>query len=341
MSHLDQQILHSFEIQLMLFILSAEQRIDISPILAGTGVSVNDLNEPAFRLTTEQELVIYTRIAKANRSASLGLRVGCKLSLANYGILGFSMMCAKTLGEAVRSIAQFSPLISWASSNTLTRVNDGDYDGYLLTIEPTVQHEQAIELEASSTFASLNRVLNDIASVPFSYQHIYLKHRASEEELRAYRQHFECAVTDNHDTYSAFIDNEIFEHKLPHAQPHYGALIKDLCKQEMANFNRGNIVDLIKRYIVNTDVQSLTMQSAADHVNLSTRQLRRRLADHHQSFQQLLDAHRTTQAKQYLSTTHLSVEAIGQQLGFSDARSFRAFFKRNTSLTPAQFRQSV
>ncbi|WP_369820722.1 helix-turn-helix domain-containing protein [Oleiphilus sp. HI0125] len=43
-------------------------------------------------------------------------------------------------------------------------------------------------------------------------------------------------------------------------------------------------------------------------------------------------------AKEKLSSSELPIELIADQLGFSDNSNFAKFFKRQTGLTPKQYR---
>ena len=109
---LQRQLLNSHEIRLMLRELEAAQGGSTRAILAGTGVSPRMLADPGQRLTLGQELEIYTRIAHCNTDPLLGFRVGLRLSLSSYGILGYAVMGTKTLNEALEMVTEFSPLIS-------------------------------------------------------------------------------------------------------------------------------------------------------------------------------------------------------------------------------------
>src|SRR5690606_2090003 len=45
-------------------------------------------------------------------------------------------------------------------------------------------------------------------------------------------------------------------------------------------------------------------------------------------------------SKELLSTTHLSVSEIAYQLGFEHPQSFHRVFKKSTSVSPGEFRES-
>lgn len=93
-------------------------------------------------------------------------------------------------------------------------------------------------------------------------------------------------------------------------------------------------------YIENRISRRVTAEETAQHFFMSTRHLNRRLLTTcGMTFGELSDRVRCDFAKQLLLHTDLSVEKIGEQVGFSDAGSFARFFKRMTDVPPSVFRK--
>jgi AraC-like DNA-binding protein len=92
----------------------------------------------------------------------------------------------------------------------------------------------------------------------------------------------------------------------------------------------------------NSDVQGLlTVQYIAAQMNLSPNYLSDLLRVHTgQNTQQHIHEKLIAKAKEKLSTTSLSVSEIAYALGFEHAQSFSTLFKKKTSLSPLEFRQS-
>jgi AraC family transcriptional activator of pobA len=59
-----------------------------------------------------------------------------------------------------------------------------------------------------------------------------------------------------------------------------------------------------------------------------------------QNAQQHIHEKLVEQAKEYLSTTSLSVAEIAYQLGFDYPQSFNKLFKKKTNVSPLAFRRS-
>ena len=79
-------------------------------------------------------------------------------------------------------------------------------------------------------------------------------------------------------------------------------------------------------------------EAIAEHLHMSTRNLRRKLEQEGTSFQKVLDDVRCELAKNYLSQTQLRLEDIAPLLGFSETSNLRRAFKKWTGQTPSEYR---
>lgn len=101
---------------------------------------------------------------------------------------------------------------------------------------------------------------------------------------------------------------------------------------------------LVEEYFDSNDSMQqelLTVQRMAELMNLSPNYLSDLLRMHTgQNTQQHIHERLIKKAKEKLSTTNLSVSEIAYALGFEHAQSFSTLFKKKTSLSPLEFRQS-
>nr|WP_068889758.1 helix-turn-helix transcriptional regulator [Pedobacter panaciterrae] len=85
----------------------------------------------------------------------------------------------------------------------------------------------------------------------------------------------------------------------------------------------------------------LTVEYLAQHLNVSPRYLSDMLRSlTGQNAQQHIHEKLIEKAKEFLSTSHLTVAEIAYQLGFEHPQSFSKIFKRKTNVTPLEFRAS-
>ena len=84
----------------------------------------------------------------------------------------------------------------------------------------------------------------------------------------------------------------------------------------------------------------LGLDETARALGLSTRTLKRRLAAEGTDFTPLLDEQRRHRALLLLRSADLSVEAVAEQVGYSDVANFTRAFRRWSGTTPTAYRRS-
>lgn len=115
--------------------------------------------------------------------------------------------------------------------------------------------------------------------------------------------------------------------------------------RKMANSDLSTQLEqLLNEYFEGEDtVQNglLTVEYLADKLNVSPRYLSDMLRTHTgQNAQQHIHDKLIEKAKEYLTSTNLSVSEIAYQLGFEHSQSFNKLFKKKTNQTPIEFKQS-
>ena len=91
-------------------------------------------------------------------------------------------------------------------------------------------------------------------------------------------------------------------------------------------------------YLVRVGFANASIEHLANELYLTSRTLRRKLADEKGSFQSIKDRVRLDQAITLLGQKKLSIHNISIELGFSDAPSFSRAFKNWTGVSPHTFR---
>lgn len=96
----------------------------------------------------------------------------------------------------------------------------------------------------------------------------------------------------------------------------------------------------VQKWIITNGTKSITINRLAIKANLSERQFKRRFKEvtgvTPLKFIQFV---RLSLAKSLLRTTNLTVESIGQKVGYEDVKFFRQIFKRENELSPLEYRK--
>lgn len=124
------------------------------------------------------------------------------------------------------------------------------------------------------------------------------------------------------------------------------ATVVGLCDHLMDELKLGaGVAGKVRRVLLTNLMRPLNFAQIAHDVNMGERTLRRKLREEGTSFRELVDQLRMDMAIKYLRDTDLTVEAISESLGFSDAANFRQagvppLDQRGTASLQEYFRQS-
>ena len=134
----------------------------------------------------------------------------------------------------------------------------------------------------------------------------------------------------------ATYDSAFLHRPLPQADPHTVAACEAQCRELVARRRaRAGIAHEVRELLSRPGAIGVGMDHVARELAVSTRTLRRRLAESGTSFQELLDEVREVLAQELLAT--LAVEDVALRLGYAEASSFIHAFKRWKGVTPAAY----
>ena len=101
-----------------------------------------------------------------------------------------------------------------------------------------------------------------------------------------------------------------------------------------------DLVALVRQWLARDFSHHMaTCEELALALGLSTRSLRRKLAERGTSFQILKDERRTEIARQFLVRSELTIHAVAALMGFDEPSAFQRAFKKWTGMTPGQYRR--
>ena len=105
-----------------------------------------------------------------------------------------------------------------------------------------------------------------------------------------------------------------------------------LDKDDVVNRVRAKLVDLLS-------MGEPSRELIAKELNMSVRNLQRKLQEQNTSYKDLLDDVRQDLAKQFINQSHISLGEISFRLGFATTSSFARAFKRWMGVSPGKYRQ--
>ncbi len=319
--------------------LARERRIDSTPWFKGLRLNPQEINDPATRVSYRQASEVVARALAALAVPHLGLVVGCRQDIGNFGILGLAMKTAATFGEAV--------MLGMTYQRTTGAMLDMDTDietpGEVAMIARAPIAIPAIHpFLCEEMFASSLMVARELVGVAFNPVRLELSYSAP-AYVDAYAELFQCELRFDRPRNAMVIGSEWMEWKFPTYNAVNSRQVLELCRRQLADIAapQSEITATVERFLRQHVRENPPLSAIAGIMHLSERTLRRQLAADGVSFSRLHDRVRAERALELLHDHDLSIGQVGARVGFADAREFRRAFKRWTGHTPSEAREQI
>lgn len=318
---------------LQLVELLAFWRIEPHVLLAGTGLSERGLEEPHLRVPMQTLDLLVARARTLTGEPALGIFLGLRRRISMYGFLGFAVMSASCLGEALELVVRFSATVTSAIRLRL------DVEGDLAALRIEEHHDPG-EVRDVALFAlivglqQIGRALTG-RSV---YRETHLALPKPDYSDR-FPQLLAGVRYDQPVTQLLFDAQHL---SLPLVAPDRAGLrlARQECERALTELGMdGALVDRVRALISGPQgVRSL--DAVAKLMHLSGRTLKRRLAAQGCSFSELLEQERRKRAQLLLSSSQLSLSEIAERLGYANLANFARAYRRWTGQTPMTYRRA-
>lgn len=269
--------------------------------------------------------------------AGFFLEYGVRVPITAHGILGLAFLSAKDVASILELLAKYSDIA-------------------LPNLRVSVQKEtdQAIiEFSICTPFAGFNaafgealavniyRSLNFLVAKEVPLIGVDFIHQAPSYE-QLYADYFSCPIRFDQETNRLYLPIESLSFPITTANELNLKLMVQQCDAELDSiYSQENLVERIKGMLA-TDLESgPSIGSIATRLSVSERTLRRRLREESICFRDLLKSVRHDMAIYYLRNRNYRIEQIAIKTGYCDATSFRNAFKKQTGLSPLNWRKEM
>lgn len=249
-----------------------------------------------------------------------------------YGIVGKISRYCTTLGEAIDTIPQFERLVGdMGTSNILKYANHWELSWDCRYPAPSIRHHMVDNVFASWTQFARMLLTHRQTQHPKT---VYLSAAPpTPENMAVYQRFYGCPVHFAADSDKLLLADSTLalplqpqanaDQQLNTLKGHARSSLSSLCL-DGESFSH-SVTRAIKAHL---NMGSVHKALIAQEFNLSLRQLQRRLAQEHTSYQQLLDQARKQRAQELKNTGNFSITELAYNLGYQDERSYYRSAKR-------------
>lgn len=302
------------------------------------GVDPELLKNIEERIPREDSLKIFRASSKLLNDPDIGLHAGQAMQPGFFGVLGLSLISAKNAEQALELGLKYQSLVADGLNITKEIVDDE-----VRIIIPTGADGAEFTKEGIDTFLSS---LLSLTRTGFGadFKPSWLSFKMPEPKyLGTYKSLFDCPLLfDQQNTIVAF-PKSYLQVDLLQSNPEVVAAMKPLMEQQLTSFKGSGEADwliscrdFIAKHLCYGPVSK---DALAEHLSLSTRQLRRQLEGEKLNITTLIEDTRSELALKYIRELDKSLLDITYLLGYKEQASFQKAFKQWTGFTPGSYRQ--
>lgn len=319
-----------------LFDEMAGQGVSREALLAGTGIQATALDDPAARMSHQQKLQLFRNVQRLSREPGVGLRIGQRQRLSDFGVYGYALSSSATFGEGIAFGIKHVKLAGPVLEKSF-RVENGVaiFEGH-----DVIALGDLLPLISEYWFSSINTLIDRVLEHPFRAYRLMLPYPAP-AHAALYQPVFKCPVEFDAGVMEWHFDAAQLTEPMPNANPITADMCAKFCERMLHSLGEEEpeIVRAIRLACLNSVGGFPDVEQMAARLHVSPRTLHRRLVDAGTGYQEILNDVRCRLAEEFLRNTGLSVEEIAARTGFSDASNFRKAFRKWTGELPADYRQ--
>ena len=305
------------------------------------GLDEKDLANPHHRIESKKMESIWEYILEQTGNENLGLFLGVKSSFAVLGILGNLIQNSPNIEIALKKACEFFLLYTDSIKMELQEKDEVFELIFFNDQQADYGHSPAQKQLLDSTMA-------------FAFKEVEILIQKNDSPVRAlftypqpektvdYQEVFrtECLFDQNRNAL-------VFEKKLLQAAITFSDyhllfhLEKYACHLLEKIEHEQSWAGKVKRTIMSQVRLSFpTLAQVSDILNVSSRNLQRKLKEENTSYKDLLSGLRKEMATNYLKTTDLSIAEISYILGYNEPNSFIRAFKSWFKTTPKNYQKT-
>ena len=277
-------------------------------------------------------------VLEAHPQRGLGLTMAALSSALDSGIVGYTVLSADTLGEAIAERIRFGALLRPYLGLELREVGDGLVELAILEREPPGLGPLSRVLWIERDMAALAQAWRMMVGDGPYFEAVHCAYRDPQLPER-YREVFRSTVRFEQPRSLVCMRRELLDRPMRHAHGEAHRLCEEQCERLLAQMHGGaSVAASVRRALLKRPRRLMSLAATAQALQLSERTLGRRLAAEGTSYQQVLTEVRMTLAGDYVHGTPLAIADIAKLVGYGDESSFGRAFRRSFGMTPRAYR---
>lgn len=314
--------------------LVAELHADPHQILREVGLSANEISDPDALISASAFINALQLASEKTNRDDFGLQLGIRQDINMLGPIGLLARQCSTAKEAINVISRYMNLHNPGAALELQSASN---KSLLCYDDITGGHPRNPQL-CDLALALAKQVIDLFVQKPWRADAVFFIHKEPTNK-KQYQQHFNAPLHFNQEIYALKVDSNLLDIEVHHSD----GKLKDFFQNYVDNLekihkeNTVSVVEHLIRSLLNSGY--CNEQHIASILEITPRTLQRRLKQHNTTFKALLNNIRLKLAEQYLLKSNMPFTEISHSLGYSELSAFTRFFKRETGLSPSNYKR--
>lgn len=308
---------------------------DPAGLLRQVGLRTRVLIEPDLPIEADKLCRLLEIAAIETGCDDFGLRLARYHDIGTLGPIGMLARDERSVGEAIRTLADYLHLHNSAAHLTLHAERDASEIAIALAARPGTPMRQASELMMAATVGVLRRFLGPA----WNPERVCFRHSPAGRDL-AHRRLFGCAVEFDEPVMAVWVPAADMRREVGSSNPEFRRYARrwiDALPGQGA-FEE-DFVEQARRLIpVLLSTGHCSAEHLAQYLRQDRRTVHRRLVGHGTSFSALVNGVRRELAQSLVSGSRRSLGEIADMLGFAHASGFTRWFAGEFGTAPSRWR---
>ena len=302
-----------------------------------------DLSKPInaldhLQVVSAEEFLSLHELLADKLGRGFAVRVGQKMIIEDYGVLGLSWRTCSKVGEIFERSERYFKLLS---NTFLWQIKkEGTISHIILNREA---HRRGMELSNEASLSAAVVVLQAMAEKEISPVQVSFKHKKP-KDLISHKMAFNCPILFEQPKYAISYKTQDLNLRTAKADSSINSYLLQQVDEKTKGIKiPGNKfvrdVEALIKDALPTGIPSIHYIS--DLLAMSNRTLTRRLSEAGTTYRDLVKKTQEKIAKEMLRKNTETIGEIAFLTGFSEQSAFNRAFKKWTNLAPSEFRKSI
>ena len=303
-------------------------------ILGGLGIRAEQLNDEAFRLSIEQHEGFILRTLDLTGDPHFVIRLFQRRDPTSTNLALLAIANGGQVAKALHLITRYSKIFTRTIS--IQSVELGEQ--FVMDIESHLRHKSVIYFALSNFILFLDLFFRQAVNGT----HLLTRVEMSVSEPEGFdevKHAFSVPISFDHDRTRVYFNRGLLGKSMKQADPQTVRLLTEVVERQLGEANaEGSFESVVNAMIAERVASPPHLEDAARILGLSSRSLRRKLANSGTTYQKQVDLVRMRVACQLLRHSRSPVSAVARELGFENPSDFGRAFRRWTGQSPSTFR---